>query len=229
MEMAKLTQRFRVLMAEVEKVYMTNTRVGYLAAAEMAKEASSVADLIGGAGGAFRRSDADQGAANCLTRVGDMTAAARAACSSLWAARVSGNRTKIVMVLAMRSTMAQKAPNEMAQAEKESREQERRSGSRSYGGLDLSKEGRVRLPTTPDALVLLSLAYNEAALAICDSALAAAGGRDSPAAADERIVPSLSVEAEARGCPGVCLHELGDRERSLELVRQAVVLMRLAV
>jgi len=111
--------------------------------------------------------------------------------------------------------------------QRESREQERRSGSPSYGGLDLSQEGRVSLPNTPAALSRLTLAYHEAALAVCESAIAAVGGRGSLADYDTRRVPSLQQEARARGYLGVCLHTMGEeQQRSLELLRQAVALRR---
>jgi len=118
----------------------------------------------------------------------------------------------------------------MVNAELESREQERRSGSSSYGGLDLSQEGRVSLPTTPATLARLCLAYHEAAVAICNEALAAAGGRGSPAADDDWRVPNLRAEARVRGNLGDCLNDTGEeQQRSLELLRQAVALRRQAL
>jgi len=75
----------------------------------------------------------------------------------------------------------------------------------------------------------LGLAFGEAAVATCDAALTAAGGRDSPTANDERHIPSLRVEAQVRGRLGISLHDLGERQRGMELLRQAVALMRLAV
>jgi len=184
-----------------------------------------MADLIGGAQGAFRRAYADQPLSSCLSCLGDNAAAAIAACSSLRAARASGSRSSLVTALSVCGQAAKKAPSVMANAERESREQERRCGSPSYGGLDLSQEGRVSLPTTPAALARLCLAYHEAAVALCDEALAAAGGRGNPAAADNQRVPNLQVEARARGSLGDCLDDMGEeRQRSLELLRQAVVL-----
>jgi len=59
-----------------------------------------VADLIGGAEGAERRTQIDQHLTNCLVRSGNMAAAARAACSSLRAARAAGSRTLLVQSLA---------------------------------------------------------------------------------------------------------------------------------
>jgi len=121
---------------------------------------------------------------------------------------------------------------------RESREEERRSNSSSYGGFDLSQEGRIdlsqqgriSLPTTPAALSRLGLAYNEAAVAICDEALAAVGGRGSPAANDKWRVPSLQTEANARANLGTCLFKMGvERQRTLELLRQAVALRRQAM
>jgi len=111
---------------------------------------------------------------------------------------------------------------------RESRGQERLSGSpASYGGLDLSQEGRISLPTTQAALSRLGLAYKEAAVGICDAALEAAGGRGSAAAADERSVPSVMMEAENKGTLGDHLCILGvDRQRGEWLLRQAVELLR---
>jgi len=217
-------------MDQSQKVRMTNTRIGYLAAADKIKEASSVADLIGGAPGAARRADAEQILAGCLLKLGDMAAAARAACSSLRAARASGSRGMLVIALTVCGSTSGKAPGEMVEAERESREQERLSGPSSYGGLDLSQEGQISLPTTAAALSWLRRIYHEAAVAICDAALAEAGGRGSPATDDERHVPSLCVEAEARGSLGDCLHNMGEeQQRSLELFRQAIALRRQGV
>ena len=95
-DVASLCQRFSDLFTEGRQAFMANTRIGYLAAAENGKEAASVADLIGGAEGADRRTAADQFLANCLVRLGNPAAAARAACSSLRAARAAGNRTFLV-------------------------------------------------------------------------------------------------------------------------------------
>jgi len=126
--------------------------------------------------------------------------------------------------------VARGAAGDMVNAELESREQERRSDSSSYSGLDLSQEGRVSLPTTPATLARLCLAYHEAAVAICNEALAAAGGRGSPAAADDWRVPNLRAEARARGNLGDCLNDMGEeQQRSLELLRQAVALRRQAL
>jgi len=138
---------------------MTNTRIGYLAAVEKFKEVASVADLIGGAEGADRRTEADGLLSICLLSLGNTAAAARAACSSLRAARAAGSRTLLVKSLVTCGNVATQAPDEMAKAEKESREQERLGDSPSYGGLDLSQEGWVSLPTNPATLSWLSLAY----------------------------------------------------------------------
>jgi len=186
-----------------------------------------VADLIGGVQGAIYRANVEDGRCRCLLLLHDMAAAAQAACSSLRAARASGSRTALVTALSVCDTVAENAPCEMVTAERESRDQERLTGSPSYGGLDLSQEGRVSLPTTPAALFGLGLAYNEAAVAICDVALAAVGGRGSPAADDNERVPHPCVEAQARGHLGVCLNNLGEEpQRSYELLRQAVALRR---
>jgi len=99
---------------------MANTRIGYLAAAENAKEAASVADLIGGAEGA-ERTAADQLLANCLLSLGNVAAAARATCSSRREARAAGSRTLLVMTLVTCGKVANQAPDEMVKAERESR------------------------------------------------------------------------------------------------------------
>ena len=226
MEMAQLAQRFNDLSAEGHQAQIANTRNGYFVAAEKHKEAASVADLIGGAEGAARRSDADQLQANCLLRSGNMAAAARAAVSSARAARAAGNRTAHVIALSTSAYVAKEAPDAMAKAERESREQDRPSGSPSCGGLDLSQEGRISLPTTRAARSRLGVAYFEAAVAVCEAALAYVGGRGSPAADDERRVPSLRSEAEMRNGLGTSLHSLGERRRGVELVRQAVLPLR---
>jgi len=235
MDVAKLLQllrRFHELSDEATQALVPHTRVGYLAAVEKYKESALVADLIGGAEGADRRADSDRLVGRCLFRLGNMAAAAHAACSSLRAARASGRRTALVTSLITCSTVAHEAPDVMVKAERESREQERRDGFPSYGGLDLTQEGKISLPTSPAALARLGLMYMEAAVATCDTALAAAGGRDNPADGDddERRVPSLRIEAEARGALGVRLGSLNvERQRSLELLRQAVELLRRAV
>jgi len=226
MDVEKLASRFSVLFREASQASLKNTRIDHLAAAEKAKEAASVADLIGGAEGAVCRAEADHRLASCLICLGNIAAAERAACSALRAARAAGDRSSLVRRLAMCGSLANYMPGEMFTAEIESREQERLSGSPSYGGLDLSQEGRISLPTTPEAFSRLGLAYNEAAVASCDAALAAVGSRDSPAADDEQLVPSLALEAEARGCLGISLHEVGERQRGLELLRRSVLLLR---
>jgi hypothetical protein len=88
-----------------------------------------VADLIGGAEGADRRVNADVLISNCMLRLGNLAAGARAACSSLRAARAAGSRRSLVIALSACGALAQKAPDEMNKAERESREQERLSGS----------------------------------------------------------------------------------------------------
>jgi len=228
MDMANLEARYGELFDEGDQAAMANTRIGYLAAVAKAKEAAAVADLIGGAGGASRRAQADLFLSDCLFRLGEMAAAASAACSSLRTARASGNISALVRSMCACGDVAREAPDEMVKAERAHREQGRRSGSApSYGGLDLSQEGHISLPTTPAALSRLRITYMEAAIRICDAALAAAGGRGSPAADDELRVPSLGLEATARGSLGSSLDDLGvEPQRSLELVRQAVALMR---
>jgi len=222
---AQLAQRFCDLATEANEAFMENTRIGYLAAAEKAKEAAVAADLGGAHAAECHRLLAD-----CLIRLGNMADAARAACSSLQAARASGNRSFLVMALGVCGAVAKQEPDEMAKAEKESREQERLGGSPSYDGLDLSQEGRIILPTTLADLSRLDLIYYEAAVAICDAALTAAGGRGSAADDDEMRVPSLVLEAEARGDLGLSLHLLrSEGQRGLDLTRQAVVLLRKAV
>jgi len=225
-DVADLCQRFSDLFYEASQAAMAYTRVGYLAAVEKAKEATAVADLIDGVEGAFCRAEAGQLLVECLLRGENVAAAARAACSSLRSARASGSRTFLVSALSMCGAVAQQAPDEMVKAERESREQERLGGSPSYFGLDLSQEGRIRLPTTPDDLSWLEVTYYEAAVVACDAAIEAAGGRDTAAAADERRVPTLRNEAEARSRLGLSLYEAGEAQSGSELLQQAVALMR---
>jgi len=223
---AKLFETFRDLTTEADKASKTSSRVGHLAEVEKLKEAMTVAELIGGKVGAECRLHAEYLLSGRLLLVGDKIASARAVCSSLRAARALGNRAKLVEVLMSCSSLAENAPDAMVKAEKESREQERLTGSPHHGGLDLSHEGRISLPTTPAALSRICISYAEAAVEICEAALASAGGRNSPAA-DGRRVSSLLTEARAYGHLGVCLINLGvKRRRSLELLRRAVALMR---
>jgi len=228
MSVEQLTACYGDMYVEAQKARMTNTRVGYLGAVAKAKEAAAVSDLIGGAGGASRHSQADVLLTNCLLQLGEMAAAAYAACSSLRTAHASGNISALLSALSACGNVARKAPNEMAKAERESREQKRLSGNTpSYGGLDLPPEGHISLPITPAALSRLCITYMEAAIRICDAALAAAGGRGSLAADDELRVPSLGLEVETRGYLGISLIILGEEpQRGLELERQAVALMR---
>jgi len=221
-----LSQRFNDLVNEADQAHIANTRLGYLASAAKYKEAALVADLVGGVRGAVCRANADKLQSYCLVRLGNMAAAARVACSSLRAARAAGRRPSLVLALSACGIVAQKSPDEMVKAERESREESRGGSFPSYGDLDLSQEGRISLPTTPAGLSRVELAYKEAAVATCDAALAAAGGRDSPAADDDARVPPLNMEAEARGALGGFLHDLGERQRGLELLRQALALLR---
>jgi len=226
----KLKLGFKELMTKARKSSMTNSRLGQLAAVEDLKAAGAVAGRIGGADGATMQVDAFQMLAHTLVGLEDMAEAARTACSSLLAARASGSRTMLVRALTICGAVAIRAPDEAGRAERESREQERLNCPPSYGGLDLSQEGRISLPSTPAAFSRLGLAYNEAAVGICDAALAEAGGRGSPASLDTCRVPSLRVEAEARGNLGTCLHDTdGDPRPSLELIRQAVAVVRQVV
>jgi len=222
----QLLRRHYDLMDEAFAARRTNSRIGLLATVEKLREAASVADEVGGARGAALRAEADQHLASMLVRLGDLPAAAQLVCSALQAARSTGCRTQLVSVLIRCGTVARDAPNEMVSAEIESRKHDK-LGSERLGGFDLSQEGRISLPTNPAALSRLSLAYNEAAVATCDRALANVGGRGSPAAANEHCVPLLGAEARARGSLGLCLFKLGDdRQRSLDILRQAVALTR---
>ena len=232
MAMATLLHSWGELMGQAQTENVVNTRIGNLAAVAKCNEAATVADHIGGQVGACRRSDTDQVLCTCLFNLGDRAAAARAACSSLRAARIGGSTTLLVAALTICGQVARESPSEMAIAEIESREQEILSGSPSlYSGLDLTDVGRIILPTSPGALSRMGLAYNEAAVATCVAALAATGGRSGNMFADdERGVPTLKVEAESRSILGSSLCRLGeDRQRGLELLRQAVTLWRLAL
>jgi len=224
LQRARLIWTFGAISKEARAHCLANTRIGQLAAAEKLKEAAAATDHIGGAYGADLRSDTDQLLSQCLVHSGDLAAAARAAASSLQAARVSGNRTVLVVALANCGRVAQLAPTEMIRMEKEGRAQEERLGSL---GVALLLEGRVSLPTTARATRSMGLAYAEVALAMCDAALAAAGGRGSPAAADHRRVPSLLAEVTVRDSVVACLAALDeDRPRVMELTRQLVALSR---
>ena len=231
-EGAELIRRFGDLFNEGENACMGNSRIGLLASVEKFKEAAAVADLIGGVEGAVRRADADQVISTALLRLGNMTAAALSSRSSLQWARASRSRTTIAKALVACGRVAMEAPGEMAKAEREAQEQERRSGSSTppYGDLDLSQEGRISLPSSRAAISRLDRTYYEAAVALCDAALAAAGGRDSPAANNEHRVPLARTGAQARGVLGCCMYNAGEEpQRGLELMRQAVALCRYAL
>ena len=116
---------------------MANKRQGYLAGIGKLKEASALADLIGGAVGSSLRAKADYLQTFSQNRFDDQKAAARVACSSLRAARAAGSRAHLVEALVGCGTV--EAPCEMIKAEKESREQEIRDGHPMHD-LDLSQE-----------------------------------------------------------------------------------------
>jgi len=82
MDATKLIRSYDDLKHAGHKAIMANTRIGNLSAVEKLKEAATVADLIGGAAGAYRRAQADQVLSGCLSYLGDNAAAANAACSS---------------------------------------------------------------------------------------------------------------------------------------------------
>jgi len=222
-----LDVRYNDIMNEAGQARMAPKRLSDIAAVEKYKEASTVADLIGGEEGAFYRAEADGSLSACLIHAGDMVGAAHAACSAARAARTSGRRPALVLSMFQCGNAAMEAPVEMATAEQASRKQERLCDSWSYGPFDLSQEGRVRMPTTPDGVWGLALAYHEAAVDICDAALAAAGGRGNPASDDDRDVPDLGREGAARCYLGAYLSNTeGGRQRGLELMRQGVALLR---
>jgi len=205
---------------------MTNTRSGFLTAVKKAEEAASVADNIGGAEGASLRSKADYARANSLISLGDLAAAARAACSALRAARASGSRSDLVDALVGCGYVAKAAPGEMAKAERESRDLERSGSTPSHGGLDLSLEGLISLVAVP---LPNGLAYTALAVFICDAALAVVGGHDTPAADDPLRVPNPRVEANARSSLGVSLCQIGSNARGVASMRQAVALWRMVI
>jgi len=220
-----LIKRFYELAMEGNTERMENSRKGTLAAADKYREAAAVADLVGGAQGAANRAEADHLRSGCWLRLGDVPAASSAACSSLRAARASGSRNALAQALNVCGAVAGKMPGEMAKAERESREQERLSGAPSYG-LDLSQEGRISLPTTDAALFRLRREYLQAAVAVCDAALAFAMGCGSPDDDDPRRV-SEHMEAIARSDLASCLDDMGeDPQRSFKLPRQAIALLR---
>jgi len=215
-------------MAESERALMANTRASLALATKKSEEAAAMGDRIGGQEGAAPRAKADYLRTNSLMRVGDLAAAARAACSSLRAARKSGSQKHLVEALLACGTV--EAPGEMVKAERESREIKRRSGSPHHGGLVLSQAGQISLATSAAALSRLDVAYNEAAVDLCDAALAAADGHDSPDDDDFRFptrAPGLLVQAEARACLALCLYHHEDPgTRCVELQQEAVALLR---
>jgi len=223
-------EEYDTLLAAAKTAHMTSTRIGYLAAVEKFKEAAAVADHIGGAQGASLRANKDFLQTSSLIPLGAMAAAARAASSSLRSARAAGNRSHLVDALVACGHVARLEQGAMASAETESRNQELGSAP-SYGGLDLSQEGRISLVTAQcsEEAALPQFAYYTAAVGICDSALEAAGGRDSPNAADSRRVPYLHVEATARSSLATCLLEMGAQQSGLEMSWQAVELRRQVV
>jgi len=232
-DQAKLVERFEDLTLEAYGLRvnprMANTRLGSLAEVRKVEEAAAVADLIGGKEGAMYRARTYYKLSTILLNSGDTAAAARAACTALCAERATYSMTALVRGLSVCADVATEAPAEMAKAEIEGHEQEGIFGSPSYG-LALKHVGRISLPTTPAAVSRLSLAYREAAVTVCDTALTVAGGRDTPAADDDRRVPSLSLEAATRSDLAHCLFELGEeRQRVFGLYRQAVALLRQAV
>jgi len=225
---ATLVQSIDDLLGEADQAHRANSMRSHLAAVAKLQEAAAVADLIGCAEGGFFRVEAGALLTNSLFFLCDMAAAARAACSTLRAARASGSPSALVKALCACGTMAKHAPGEMAGAERESREQERIGGSPHHGIQDLSQEGRISLPTTPAALSRLGIAYHEAAVATCDAAIAAVRGGS--AAADELYTPSLRMQAEARGGLGASLIVLaGEQKRGFELLRKAVSELRQVV
>jgi len=182
-----------------------------------------VEDLIGGAFGAGLSADTDHLLSQCHVYLGDLAAAARAAVSSLHAARAAGNRTFLVIALCQCGEVAQLAPVEMIKMETEYREREGALGA------CLHSEGRISLPTTARATRSKGVAYLQAALSTCTAAVGAAGGRGSPAAADQRRVPTLLAELMVRNSLAACLAASNkERPRATEL-RELVSLARQTV
>jgi len=226
---ATLISKFLELLGESVEESQQNTRFGYLAEVEKLREAAAVADLLGGWEGALYRTQAEIKISQGLMKAGDLAAAARTACSGLLAARASYSTTLIVMALSACGAVAKRAPDEMARAVRESPKEPERLGSSPYlDGLDLSQASWVHPPTTKTALSRLHVAYGEAAVNICDAALAVVGGRGCLAAlaADDNQIPSVPIETNARGSLGGYLREVGELQRGLALTRQAVALLR---
>jgi len=218
----KLVRMSIALYEQAEKDYRGGMRADALEAVRKVTVVLSASDRIGGAMGAFLCAEASQLHIRCLVAMGDLAAAARVACSFLQACRASGNRTILVTTLSLCGKVAERAPLEMVHAERTCRAQL----TPLLGGLDLSQEG-VSLSTCPAGLAKLGLAYAEVAVAVCDVALAAAGGRGSPAAADEWRVPPGGAEARVRASLADRLDTVGeDRPRVVQLMRQAVALQR---
>jgi len=70
-QIRKLVHSYHDLLGEAHTMQMENTRIGNLVVVEKLKEAAMVADLIGGAQGAYLRADADQLRSTILSRLGD--------------------------------------------------------------------------------------------------------------------------------------------------------------
>ena len=194
-----LMQRFKCLYDDADSARMASSRSGNLTAVEKFKAAGSVADVIGGEYVFFGRSSSDRLLSYSLIALDDLAAAALAACSSLRAARACGIIPKLVEALDVCYSVAKVDPEAMVKADRESRE--RHSSVQSHGSLSLQL-GRIRLPTTPADFSRLRLSYIDAAVAVCDAALAAGTG--------EHQVPSLLAQAEVRARLGACLIDLGE-------------------
>jgi len=117
-EVEKLEWTYADLNDEAQQASLANTRLGNLEAVKKLKQAAAVALLIEGRQGAAHRVNAHQALSSMLLRLGDMAAAAHAACAALRAAREAGSRTWLITGLSKCGEVARHAPDEMAKEER---------------------------------------------------------------------------------------------------------------
>lgn len=242
--MAAFTRYQQLLQAGAE-LNVECTRASYLSSADMLEEAAAVAKTIGGAAGAGLSSSALRLQAHSMLRAGDVAGGARVACAAAASARAAGSRTLLVEALIVCGMVARSSPDEMACAEATCRARAEGAARTEEavalpaellvalegvlpGGEgpppDLSDEGVVQLPLSPEELSRLPLMYNQTAVAICDAALTSSV----PSTAhDQRHTPSIEAQASARANLARSLFEFGlDHRRAKELMRASVALRR---
>jgi hypothetical protein len=230
-------EAYHSLVAEGGRLIAQDSRSSYLASADKFRQAAAVTPAIRGSYGAGLRSAAERVQAHSMVRAGDTAGAARVACASVASARAGANRTLLVEALISCAIVARSSSDDMVRAEEEMArcEQARVPADGpaldthpppARPPLDLSSEGRVRMPTTGLERALLGLAYSQAAVDICDAAIAAAAAPGGPPVNDSHV-PSLDAQASARSNLARCLVESGiDPARGVALLREAAALRR---